>query len=172
MFPVVAPPIVKVLFLTDCTVPSPESTRACVPEETEAVGVPELMFNTANLALTVAVPPRRRSWVWFLGWIVPEIVCHRPKACVPESAQLGIPPATVKTWLVVPMVRFVREEGLTEAEYRRSPVAYVVTPVPPKPPLTDVHYHTPVPIVPTEVSEEVRTPVPRVVAERTEVPAI
>ena len=41
--------------------PSPESTRACVPEETEAVGVPELTLSTANLAEVVAVPPRRKS---------------------------------------------------------------------------------------------------------------
>ena len=42
------------------------ATLAVVPEML-AVGVPELMFRTANLAEEVADPPTSRSTVEFLG---------------------------------------------------------------------------------------------------------
>ena len=38
-----------------------------MPADTEAVGVPEFMFRTANLAEAVVVPPTRRSRVELLG---------------------------------------------------------------------------------------------------------
>ena len=66
MFPVVGPPMVKVLLLRDWIEPLPLSDRPGVPFPLSAeilatgVAVPALLIN-ANLALDVAVPPKRTS---------------------------------------------------------------------------------------------------------------
>ncbi len=41
--------------------------------ESEAVGVPELMFVIVNLAEEVADEPMRKSFVVLLGWIAPFV---------------------------------------------------------------------------------------------------
>ena len=54
MLPVVDPPKVRVAFWRDCIDPAPERTSPVVVADTEAVGVPEFMFRTANFAEVVA----------------------------------------------------------------------------------------------------------------------
>ena len=69
IFPVSDPPRVSVLLSVVDMVP-PELTYVPPPVDeaaTEATGVPELMFKTANLADDVACPPTRRSRVELTG---------------------------------------------------------------------------------------------------------
>ena len=47
--------------------PSTKVDTFAVDPEIDAVGVPELIFKTLNLALVVAVPPTKRSTVEFNG---------------------------------------------------------------------------------------------------------
>ncbi len=67
MLPVVAPPMVRVLFLRDWMTESPPRARPApvATAETEAVGVPESILRTANLAEAVDTPPKSRSVVVF-----------------------------------------------------------------------------------------------------------
>ena len=71
IFPVVEPPRVKVPMLRDWITPSPPidipGLLAAPTADTEAVGVPEFIFNTANSALAVAVAPIKKSLVAFDG---------------------------------------------------------------------------------------------------------
>ena len=67
-FPVVAPPRVSVCLAVVDSVPSDVIyVPPLRPELTDAVGVPLLTFNTANLAEEEDCPPRRKSTVLFLG---------------------------------------------------------------------------------------------------------
>ncbi len=67
--PVVAPPRVRVCPLVVPRLPAPVRKVALLPElaDIEAVGVPPATLRKPNLALVVAVAPRRRSSVSFPG---------------------------------------------------------------------------------------------------------
>src|SRR3990167_6236577 len=67
-FPVVAPPRFRVCIAVVDNVPvALRNAPPAAPAEIEAVGVPKLMFRTANLALVVDCPPIRRSTVELFG---------------------------------------------------------------------------------------------------------
>ena len=75
IFPVVEPPKVNVCMAVVDKVPvALRYAPPAVPAETEAVGVPEFTFKTANLAEPDAVLPIKRSKVSFAGDIAPELI--------------------------------------------------------------------------------------------------
>lgn len=64
MFPVLLSPKVKVCFAVVASVPvALRYAPPGLPADTDAVGVPELTFRTANFAEEVAVPPTNTSTV-------------------------------------------------------------------------------------------------------------
>lgn len=73
MFPVVFDPRVRVEAFVVPRVPSPLMYVELLPlfAEIDAVGVPELMLRTANLADGVELDPRRKSWFPILSKIDP-----------------------------------------------------------------------------------------------------
>src|SRR3990167_6734488 len=92
ILPVVAPPIVNVLFLTDWIDPSLDKTRACADTfcaEMLAVGVPEFIFKIANLADVEEVPPIIKSVVSCVGNNPPLWICQ--KAIVPLGPAIKLP---------------------------------------------------------------------------------
>ena len=153
IFPVVSPPIVKVLLAAACMFPPAPRTKL---PAIVAVGVPEFMFNTANFADEEVVPPTKRSRVELPGYRVPaeEFQNDPPFAVgrIPETSAVARSTALV-----------VDPEPMNIEEVNVSETYASVKAVP---------FHTPDTIVPTEVKEEPVTPEPRVVAESTEVPAI
>ena len=81
MFPVVAPPRVRVCAFVVWRLPSPVKYVAMFPEfaEIEATGVPvevEPALMNANLALSVDVAPRARSVVRFPGLRTSPVNCQ------------------------------------------------------------------------------------------------
>ena len=70
MFPVFVSPKVSVCLLVVARVPEAERYAppvVAVPAETEAVGVPEFMFKTANFAEVEDCPPMAKSTVELFG---------------------------------------------------------------------------------------------------------
>ena len=73
-FPVESPPSVRFCAPVVCSSPSaPRNAPCAAPPDNVAVGTPESIFNTANLALVVAAPHRNRSTVWLIGYSVPSV---------------------------------------------------------------------------------------------------
>ena len=68
-------PKVRVCALVVPNTPNPVRKAALLPElaDTEAVGVPEFMFKTANLAEAEELPPTRKSRVEFMGYRAPFV---------------------------------------------------------------------------------------------------
>jgi len=98
--PVDAPPRVRVCALVVPRVPvAVREVALLFAPDMEAVGVPELTLRKPNLALTVAVPPSKRSSV--------EILC----VIAPLVSSNGEPPLTTGRIpeTSVPLFRFTRE---------------------------------------------------------------
>ena len=91
MFPVVPPPIVKVLFLRLCMDPSAFSTNPVVPADNVAIGVfPEAIFIKPILADVVDMPPSRRSSAMFVEDNAPLFLCSHPNVpVVPDGITLA-----------------------------------------------------------------------------------
>ena len=96
MFPVVAPPRVRVPILRDWIVPVEpvnESPRPFVVALIVAVGVPSLIPVTANSAVAVALLPKRRSRVEVsLGVIVPFRTFQLDPVPVQDAQEGTVPP--------------------------------------------------------------------------------
>ena len=67
------------------------------------MGIPDALFIKANLALEVEVPPKSTSSVMLRGDRAPADLCQKLK--LEGLAQVGIPPATVRTSPELPIPR-------------------------------------------------------------------
>ncbi len=87
MLPVSAPPRVNDWRAVVWSDPAAVKKEApVVPAETEAVGVPEFIFNTENLAEAVDTPPTSRSRVELLGVRIPRLsFCVHLEEAVPMA---------------------------------------------------------------------------------------
>ncbi len=97
MFPVLAPPIVKVLLFRDWIVPGLSDSPFTVPlagfAEILATGVEAPATPVkANLAPVVAVPPKSRSSVMFAGESAPRFSCQKFVVPVAQLPKLGVAP--------------------------------------------------------------------------------
>ena len=96
-------PIVKVCFAVVDNVPVAVTYNPpAAPAETDAAGVPEFIFNTANFADAVAVPPTNKSSVEFIGYNVPLLELQK-LVLAEHAVHVGAPlPPEVKHSPVVP----------------------------------------------------------------------
>ena len=75
-------------------------------ELTEAVVIRPVEESTRKVAEAVDIPPTKTSSVILVGATAPAFLCQLPTLEV--SVQVGTPPATAKTWPVVPIVLLAR----------------------------------------------------------------